>query len=266
MKNLLYNIQKDYLKAFLNISTVMPRIFDKNVLQYLKDNYKNIEDQEEQKDLIIEEDSIESLFNSSSENEKKLIEKIYRKTKEKKINVEHFKGKTAEHLFSNRVDKDVFDLKYHNKFKFNIDFNFFNINQEIPIENSKFKNQKKYIKEIQKISNFFSSLNMKLEGEDDFIIENVAKKDIHNILSDNNKKYFAFGDKNLFTEETYEILGEVTINLFHPLNYINKLKQLLKYIIITKLYENNADYFKDIKSSIIKKAIMVVLIVIMLSL
>ena len=91
-----------------------------------------------------------------------------------------------------------------------------------------------------------------------FIIENVTKKDIHNILNDNNKKYFVFGDKNLFTEETYEILGEVTINLFHPLNYINKLKQLLKYIIITKLYENNADYFKDIKSSIIQKAIMVV--------
>ena len=84
-----------------------------------------------------------------------------------------------------------------------------------------------------------------MKGEFDFLINNVLSKDILSIIKNEDNQNFIFADENLFKENQYTILGEITINLFKPSNYERKLKQLLKYILIIKLLNEHSDYFEQ---------------------
>ena len=99
---------------------------------------------------------------------------------------------------------------------------------------------------------------MNLEGKIDFIIRNVNKKDVIGALKDESKKYFVFADENSFQDEKYDIFGEVTINLFQPSVYLQKLKQIIRYILLIKLIEKHPEYFKSLNIPSKKKVIMVV--------
>ena len=98
--------------------------------------------------------------------------------------------------------------------------------------------------------------NCKEKLDDNFII-NLLNNDanlINNyikyklellILNDPNKKYHVFGNEALYVEKKYDLFGEITIDLFKPEIYINKVKQLLKYILVIKLIEKNNNFFDD---------------------
>lgn len=258
----LENIQKELLKSFLNIPSTMARLFDIKVLEKLKENEESMGNEEEKNNLLNQEEDVDSLISSASEtdaDQSKLIEKIKKKNKEKKIAIDLFSGKAAEHFFINRVDRDVFDLKYHNNFIFNQNYNLSKlIDEDIPIASKELNEFIKYLNQSSNILNFFKMINMNLEGEIDFIINDVKKDDIIKILNDISKKYYIFGDENLFLENSYEIFGEITINLFHPNNYIKKLKQLLRYITTIKLYEKYQDFFFKKKIKKAHRAIMII--------
>ena len=254
----LSGIQKEILKSFLHIPNTMARLFDANVLKKLKQSEESIGNEEDKNNLLDQTETIDSLFSSTSENDNDLIQKIKEKSKEKKIPIDLFCGKAGEHFFINRVNRDIFDLKYNNNFIYNRNYNYSKLSEDMPKNEEDLNDLKKYLEETKAILDFFKPMNMSLEGEIDFIIKNVKKDDIFNILNDESKKYYVFGDKKLFQENIYEIFGEVTINLFHPSNYIHKLKQLLRYITLIKLYENNPDYFTKRGITKISRAIMIV--------
>lgn len=132
------------------------------------------------------------------------------------------------------------------------------MNGDIPKDDKELQDLMKYLQESESILKFFKPMNIDLKGEIDFIISTVKKEDIISILNDDSKKYYIFGDKSLFDKESYEIFGEITINLFHPSNYVKKFKQLLRYIAVIKLYENNPDYFYKRKIKKVNRAIMIV--------
>ena len=71
-------------------------------------------------------------------------------------------------------------------------FNFTNLIKEIPTEGDALLSYKKYVEELNKITKFFKEMDMKFEGEIDFIIKQVDGKDIIDILENRNKKYFFF--------------------------------------------------------------------------
>ena len=162
-------------------------------------------------------------------------------------------------LFANRVDRDIFDLKYHEQFQFSQKYEFMNLNQNLPLDDIALKNFNKYTIEAKKVIKFLEPLKIKLDGEIDFIIPNVNKNDITKILDDESKKRCVFLDKDLFKENNYDIYGEATVNLFNPSIYIHKFRQLIRYILLIKLIENNTDYFKSKNISTNKKAIMIVI-------
>lgn len=95
MNDLFNQIQKDYLMAVLHIPNSMPKLFNKSLLNKLKENEGDVGDQEEIKELIGGENIIE-IISSSSENESdktKIINKIKNKFENKKIAVDLFNGK-----------------------------------------------------------------------------------------------------------------------------------------------------------------------------
>ena len=132
------------------------------------------------------------------------------------------------------------------------------LNQNLPLDDTALKNFNKYTIEVNKVIQFLNLLKINLDGEIDFTIPNVKKDDITQILDDESKKRYVFLDKDLFIENNYDIYGEATVNLFSPSNYIHKFRQLIRYVLLIKLIENNTDYFKSKKKSTAKKAIMIV--------
>ena len=224
MEQFLNDIKNNILHSFLSIPSTMARIFNKEILQTMKEREEKVGDQEEKDELM--EETLDSLVSSSNEEEKILMQKIGTKLSEKKVAIDLFTGANAERLLVNRIDRDVFDLIYHRKFEYNKKFNFSKLNQMIPLTDKELDNFKNYLKDVKDILQFLKSLNMNLEGEIDFIIRNVDKKNIIGALNDESKKYFVFADENSFQDDKYDIFGEITINLFRPSVYLQKLKQI----------------------------------------
>ena len=258
MDEFLKTIKSNLAESFIQIPNTMAKIFNKNVLSKFKTEEEKVGDQNEIDDLI--EESVDSIFSSSSnsDSEQNKIEKIKKKVKEKKVAIDLVTGKEAEKLFANRVDRDIFDLKYHGKFQFSQTYEFTKLNETLPLNNIPLQNFSKYISEVNDVTKFLKPLKIKLDGEIDFIIPNVNKNDITKILDDESKKRCVFLDKDLFKENNYDIYVEATVNLFNPSIYIHKFRQILRYILLIKLIENNTDYFKSKNISTNKKAIMIV--------
>ena len=245
MDNLLEKIKTDYLASYLHIPNTTARLFDRSLLSKFKTSEEKIGEEDEKNDLM-EGKTIDSIISSTSESENEIMDKLSKQNKSPKIAVDLFNGKNAEHLLTNRVDRDVFDLIYHSNFKYNIEFDLYKLNKIVFSSGEDFKHFQQYYEELYKVEQFCNSVSINLKGEYDFIINSVKKKDIQEILSDKSKQFFVFGDKNLFQQDNYDFFGEVTINLFNPSNYLHKLKQIIKYIIIIKLYENHPNYFEKI--------------------
>ena len=128
----------------------------------------------------------------------------------------------------------------------------------MPLKGNDWTNFRKYSDEMNQVLNFLGGLGIKFEGQIDFIIPNIESRHISDVLTNESKKYFVFGDKSLFTDKTYEIFGEVTINLFSPSIYIHKLRQLIRYIVLIKLIEKYPEQFNDLFPQRNKKVIMIV--------
>ena len=112
------------------------------------------------------------------------------------------------------------------------------LNQNLPLDDTALKNFNKYTIEVNKVIQFLNLLKINLDGEIDFIVPNVKKDDITQILDDESKKRYVFLDKDLFIENNYDIYGEATVNLFSHSNYIHKFRQLIRYVLLIKLIEN----------------------------
>ena len=95
------------------------------------------------------------------------------------------------------------------------------LNQNIPLDDTALNNFNKYTMEVNKVIQFLNLLKINRDGEIDFIIPNVKKDDITQILDDESKKRYVFLDKDLFIENNYDIYGEATVNLFSPSNCSN---------------------------------------------
>ena len=256
MEQFLNDIKTNILHSFLSIPSTMAKIFNKEILQTMKESEEKVGDQEEKNELM--EETYDSLVSSSNEDENILMQKIGTKLNEKKVAIDLFTGANAQRLLVNRIDRDVFDLIYHRKFEYNKKFNFSKLNQMIPLTDKELDNFKNYLKDVKDVLQFLKSLNMNLEGEIDFIIRNVDKKNIIGALTDESKKYFVFADENSFQDDKYDIFGEVTINLFRPSVYLQKLKQIIRYILLIKLLEKHPEYFKTLNIPPNKRAIMIV--------
>jgi len=251
----LETIKKDLGESFLQIPNTMAKIYKLNLSKKFQIKEENIDDQPEKDDLI--EESVDSIFSSSGDEQNK-IKKVVKKANEKKVAIDLLSGKETEKLFANRVDRDIFDLEYHKQFIFCKQYEFMNLNEKLPLDNNDLNNFNKYSIEVNKVTQFLKTLNMTLDCEIDFYIPCVKKVDILKILKSESKKRCVFFDKDLFEKDNYDIFGEVTINLFNPSIYIHKFKQLIRYILVIKLIENNPDYFKTKSISIAKKVIMLV--------
>ena len=140
-QQILEDIQKEFLKSFLFISNAMTKLFDKSILEKLK---------ESEKSLISSSEASGSDINNNQ-----LLEKINKKNKEKKVAFDLFSGKNAETLFINRIDRDVFELKYHKNFKLNEEYNFSKLNEDIPNNQDELNELTKYLNESKDIFNFF---------------------------------------------------------------------------------------------------------------
>ena len=249
MEELLKEIQLNYIDSFLHIPNSKSKIFNKNQRNNITIPEDNLGDQEDKDNLI--EEFVDSII-SSLEEEQNKVQKIHNNLNEKKEVIDLSTIKSAEKLLCDRVDRDIFELKYNNKFIFSQTFDLTNLIQEFLLEDSLLCN------ELNNIKKCFKEMNMKFEGEIDFIINQVDGKDIIDILENRNKKYFAFGDKTLFENIKYDIYGESTINLFHHNNYIRKFKQLIRYIITIKFMENNKEYLRKKNLNPSKTIIMIV--------
>ena len=255
MDDFLKKIKSEYIQSFLHIPNTMARIFSQDSLKQLKQSEEKVGDREEKKDLIIE--TVDSIF-SSSEDDQSKIERIHKNISRKKVAIDLCTGEDAEKFLSHRVDRDVFDLEYHKNFKYNLQFNYTNLNQKLPLKGNDWTNFLRYSDEMNQVLNFLGGLGIKFEGQIDFIIPNIESRHISDVLTNEAKKYFVFGDKSLFTDKTYEIFGEVTINLFSPSIYIHKLRQLIRYIVLIKLIEKYPEQFNDLFPQRNKKVIMIV--------
>jgi len=255
MDKFLKKISKDLEKSFIQIPNTMAKLYNNDILNILKTDEENIGDQPEKDELI--EESVDSIFSSSGDEQDKIC-KIKTKMKNKKVAVDLFTGKEAEKLFANRVDRDIFDLKYHKQFNFYKEYKLMNLNEKLPLDDKDLTDFNNYSMEVNKVTKFLKTLDMTLDCEVDFNIPCVSTADILAILNSESKKRCVFFDKDLFKENIYDIFGEVTINLFKPSIYIHKFKQLIRYILVIKLIENNPDYFKTKNISTTKKAIMIV--------
>ena len=200
MNVLLEKIKMDYLASYLHIPNITEGIFDKSLLTKLKTTEEKIGEENEKKDLI-EGRAIDSIISSTSENENEIMDKLIKKNKNSKIAVELFNGKNGEHLLANRVDRDVFDLIYHANFKRNIEFDLYKLNKIVFSSDDDFNHFQRCYEESYKVEQFCNSVSINLKGEYDFIINNVKKKDIEEILSDKSKQFFVFGDKKLFQKD-----------------------------------------------------------------
>ena len=49
--------------------------------------------------------------------------RIPEKIKNKKVSIDLMNGENAERFLSSKVDRDVFDLEYHDKIKYKVKFN-----------------------------------------------------------------------------------------------------------------------------------------------
>ena len=255
MDKFLKKISKDLEKSFIQIPNTMAKLYNNDILNILKTDEENIGDQPEKDELI--EESVDSIFSSSGDEQDKIC-KIKTKMKNKKVAVDLFTGKEAEKLFGNRVDRDIFDLKYHKQFNFYKEYKLMNLNEKLPLDDKDLTDFNNYSMEVNKVTKFLKTLDMTLDCEVDFNIPCVSTADILAILNSESKKRCVFFDKDLFKENIYDIFGEVTINLFKPSIYIHKFKQLIRYILVIKLIENNPDYFKTKNISTTKKANMIV--------
>lgn len=245
-------IQKDIQTAYLKIPSSMPIILDKEqckeIFKGSKGKENDITNSEEDDPYLSEESFIGNL---SSDNEKKLSKnELKSRIKKTNISIDINSGKTIESLFISRVDRDIFDLKYHSNLETNkiFDFSEFNIisfDKEYNLFLQNFKIQSEYLKRYKEIYDYLKVLKLETKGEFDFIINDVLVSDIISIINNKNKQTFVFGDEKIFTEEKYTIYGEITIDLFKPTNYERKLKQLLKYIIIIKLLDEHSSYFSQ---------------------
>ena len=255
MEELLKKIKSDYLQSFMNIPNTMARIFTNEVLKSFKKSSEEVGDEEEKNELI--EETIDSIIESGEEDQI-IIDKIVKKIKEKKVAIDLNTGEDAEKLLGIRVDRDIFELKYHGSFIYSQEFDLMSFSKILPLKVNELTELNQYLKDANKVINFLETMKMNLKGQIDFTIPSVKLADIIDVLSNDSKKYYIFGDKDLFKDSNYDIYGEVTLDLFSHSNYIHKMKQLIRYIILIKLIENHTEYFKTIGISTAKKAIMIV--------
>ena len=247
-------IEKNLEKSFLKIPTTMPRTFNRNEIKnyFSKDAAKKLDDITE-KSQFYESDGVKDLLSKSgSETEQEKIKKL----ENREVTIDLNNGDFFEQFFINRVDRDIFDLKYHSNISRPDEIDYSEIkskNKEILSSKDLLEDYKIYLDDVYSIlsgNDLFKNLLCK----PDFLIKDVESKDIKDILNDPNKKYHVFGNEALFVEDKYDLFGEITIDLFKPEIYINKVKQLLKYILVIKLIEKNNNFFDDK----VKKALIIV--------
>ena len=247
-------IEKNLEISFLKIPTTMPRTFNRNEIKnyFSKDAAKKLDDITE-KSQFYESDGVKNLLSKSgSETEQEKIKKL----ENREVTIDLNNGDFFEQFFINRVDRDIFDLKYHSNISRPDEIDYSEIkskNKEILSSKDLLEDYKIYLDDVYSIlsgNDLFKNLLCK----PDFLIKDVESKDIKDILNDPNKKYHVFGNKALFVENKYDLFGEITIDLFKPEIYINKVKQLLKYILVIKLIEKNNNFFDDK----VKKALIIV--------
>ena len=247
-------IEKNVEKSFLKIPTTMPRTFNRKEIEkyFPKDAAKKLDDVSE-KSQFYESDGVKDMISKSgSETEQEKMQKLGNR----EVTIDLNNGDFFEQFFINRVDRDIFDLKYHSNISRPNEIDFSEMkskNKEILSSKDLLENYKIYLDDVYSIlsgNDLFENLLCK----PDFLIKDVESKEIKAILNDPNKKYHVFGNEALFVEDKYDLFGEITIDLFKPEIYINKVKQLLKYIIVIKLKEKNNIFFNDK----VKKALMIV--------
>ena len=247
-------IEKNLEKSFLKIPTTMPRTFNRNEIKnyFSKDAAKKLDDITE-KSQFYESDGVKDLLSKSgSETEQEKIKKL----ENREVTIDLNNGDFFEQFFINRVDRDIFDLKYHSNISRPDEIDYSEIkskNKDILSSKDLLEDYKIYLDDVYSIlsgNDLFKNLLCK----PDFLIKDVESKDIKDILNDPNKKYHVFGNEALFVEDKYDLFGEITIDLFKPEIYINKVKQLLKYILVIKLIEKNNNFFDDK----VKKALIIV--------
>ena len=104
-------IEKNLEKSFLKIPTTMPRTFNRNEIKnyFSKDTAKKLDDITE-KSQFYESDGVKDLLSKSgSETEQEKIKKLGNR----EVTIDLNNGDFFEQFFINRVDRDIFDLKYH---------------------------------------------------------------------------------------------------------------------------------------------------------
>ena len=219
MEELLKKIKSDYLQSFMNIPNTMARIFTNEVLKSFKKSSEEVGDEEEKNELI--EETIDSIIESGEEDQI-IIDKIVKKIKEKKVAIDLNTGEDAEKLLGIRVDRDIFELKYHGSFIYSQEFDLMSFSKILPLKVNELTELNQYLKDANKVINFLETMKMNLKGQIDFTIPSVKLADIIDVLSNDSKKYYIFGDKDLFKDSNYDIYGEVTLDLFSHSNYIHK--------------------------------------------
>ena len=237
-------IKNDPQKSFLKIPSSMPRTFNRNDIKnfFIKDAAKKLDDIGDKSESYDSDIMKDILSKNSSESETKKKELLGNS----QVSIDLNNGLFFEQFFINRIDRDIFDLKYHSQISTPDEVDYSDLNPHInDLSNKEFLDDYKiFLDDIYSVLQG-NDLFQNLKCKPDFIIKNVKTKDIKGILNDPNKKYHVFGSENLFVKETYDLFGEITIDIFKPEIYVEKVKQLLKYIIVIKLIEAHKDYFKD---------------------
>ena len=191
-------IEKNVEKSFLKIPTTMPRTFNRKEIEkyFPKDAAKKLDDVSE-KSQFYESDGVKDMISKSgSETEQEKMEKLGNR----EVTIDLNNGDFFEQFFINRVDRDIFDLKYHSNISRPNEIDFSEMkskNKEILSSKDLLENYKIYLDDVYSIlsgNELFENLLCK----PDFLIKEVKSKDIKAILNDPNKKYHVFGNKALF--------------------------------------------------------------------
>ena len=104
-------IEKNVEKSFLKIPTTMPRTFNRKEIEkyFPKDAAKKLDDVSE-KSQFYESDGVKDMISKSgSETEQEKMQKLGNR----EVTIDLNNGDFFEQFFINRVDRDIFDLKYH---------------------------------------------------------------------------------------------------------------------------------------------------------
>ena len=169
-------IKKDPQKSFLKIPSSMPRAFNRNDIKdfSIKDAAKKLDDIGDKSESYDSDIMKDILSKNSSESETKKKELLGNS----QVSIDLNNGLFFEQFFINRIDRDIFDLKYHSQISTPDEVDYSDLNPHInDLSNKEFLDDYKiFLDDIYSVlqgNNLFQNLKC----NPDFIIKNVKTKE-----------------------------------------------------------------------------------------